>query len=63
MTDLTGTFKHTKTGNLYTVIMEATNEANLEKVVIYARTEDGIAPKGRAWSRPKAEFLDRFEAQ
>lgn len=50
------THRHVKSGGLYTVIMSATREHDLEPLIVY-RGEDG-----RVWVRHHAEFHDgRFQ--
>jgi hypothetical protein len=45
-----------KTGGIYTLLHEATREADLEPVIVY-QGEDG-----RVWVRPRTEFFDgRFQ--
>lgn len=52
-------WRHVKTGGLYTVLMHATLESNLQDVVVYSSCQEG-----RVWVRPAVEFYDgRFEKE
>lgn len=52
-------YRHKKTGNTYQVIMTATLERTMEKVVVYAARKGNLVER---WVRPIDEFCDgRFE--
>ncbi len=51
---MSGTYwQHKKTGGVYRVICEATEEATEKAVVVYRNTENQ-----KVWTRPKEQFLD-----
>lgn len=51
-----GTYRHTKTGNLYRVIGVAKHSETLEDMVIYECLYDN--PKSKVWVRPASMFLE-----
>lgn len=53
-----GIYKHTKTGNLYTVIGIGTHTENKEKYVIYNSSD---MKQGDFWIRPISIFKDIIE--
>lgn len=54
-----GTYKHTKTGNLYRVIGMAKHSETLEDMVIYECLYDN--PKSKVWVRPATMFLETIK--
>lgn len=50
-------YRHKKTGTLYRILIEATNESDLTALIVYISLVNG-----KIWARPAAEFFDgRFE--
>ncbi|QQR82401.1 DUF1653 domain-containing protein [Candidatus Campbellbacteria bacterium] len=54
-----GTYKHSKTGNLYRVIGIAKHSETLEDVVVYEALYDN--PKSKLWVRPLSMFEEEVE--
>ncbi len=60
MSDLkVGTYRHSKTGKLYTVIGVAKHSETLEDLVVYECLYDN--PKSKIWVRPLKMFLEEVE--
>lgn len=55
----TGTYRHSKTGKLYTVIGVAKHSETLEDLVVYECMYDN--PKSKIWVRPLKMFLEEVE--
>jgi hypothetical protein len=53
-----GTWRHKKTGHVYVTRELAFRESDMVPLVLYKR-KDAWGP---TWSRPAAEFAERFEA-
>lgn len=54
-----GTYKHSKTGNLYKVTGVAKHSETLEDFVIYESLYD--KPRSKTWVRPIEMFLEEVE--
>lgn len=49
-------YRHTKTGNLYEYVCEATHSETQEDLVIYRSLKTG-----KTWARPKAMFFEKVQ--
>ena len=54
-----GTYKHSKTGNLYRVLGIAKHSETLEDLVVYEALYDN--PKSKLWVRPAFMFEEEVE--
>ena len=54
-----GTYKHSKTGNLYRVLGIAKHSETLEDLVVYEALYDN--PKSKLWVRPLSMFEEEVE--
>lgn len=56
-----GTYKHSKTGNLYRVIGIAKHSETFEDLVVYEALYDN--PKSKLWARPVSMFEEEVEIE
>ena len=54
-----GTYKHSKTGRLYTVLGVAKHSETLEDLVVYESLYDN--PLSKLWVRPLKMFVEKIE--
>lgn len=49
-------YRHSKTGNLYEYVCEATHTESMEELIIYRSLKTG-----KTWARPKAMFFEKVQ--